>query len=229
MTDRYFLYIYKIQTKINQIQRNMKYFNDDFKEKLYETIEDIENHSLVETVAVIKSHTAKYRDVSLWFAFAFMTLLFTFFMFSPFEFNVYLIYFFSVLSFPFAYLFMELLPPLKRLFIRSSRLQRQSEIMARAVFQKGGIRFTEEKIGVLFFVALFERSIYIIPDRGAETLVPQEDWDKMKPDFHSIFSADNPADAFLTELQKTKNIFAENIPPFIDDINELPDDLDVEF
>lgn len=207
----------------------MKYFNDDFKQKLYETIEDIENHSLVETVAVIKSHTAKYRDVSLWFAFAFMAVLFTFFMFSPIEFDVYLIYLFTVLSFPFAFLLMELFPAFKRLFIRNSRLKRQAEIMARAVFQKGGLRFTEEKIGVLFFAALFERIVFIIPDRGAETAVPEEDWENMRREFQNIFRSSDSGEAFLDVLRKTKPVFAEYIPPVPDDINELPDDLDVEF
>lgn len=206
----------------------MKQFNEDFKEKLYETIEDIENHSLVETVAVIKSHTAKYRDISLWFAFALMAALFSFFMFSPWEFNVYLIYFVSLLSFPFGYFLMELLPGFKRAFLSKKRLLRQSEIMARAIFQKGGIRHTMEKIGVLFFVAVFERCVIILPDRGAETAVPTEDWEAMNKDFANIFAAPDKGEAFIQALKKTQNVFAENIPPVENDINELPDDLEVE-
>ncbi len=206
----------------------MKNFNQDFKAKLYETIEDIENNSLVEVVAVIKAKSGAYRDISLWFAAAFMFLTYSFFMFSPFEFGVYFIYFFSLFSFVVGYLLAELIKPLKKILTNKKRLIRNTDIYARAVFQKGGIRFTNEKIGVLIYVSLFEKRVKLIADRGAFTLVPNEFWSKFKKDFNSIFESDNAADAFIVELQKTKAIFAEYILPIENDINELPDDLEVD-
>ncbi len=206
----------------------MKQFNDDFKEKLYATIEDIEDNSMVEVVAVIKPNTAKYRDVSLWSAFVFMAAMFSFFMFMPWVLSPYVIYLLTLFAFPLGYFLMELMPNLKRAFISKKRMLRQSEIMARAVFQKGGIRHTMEKIGVLFFVGLFERSVIIVPDRGAETSIPIEDWEEMNRNFAAIFSKENKSEAFIEALKKTKPIFAENIPPIENDINELPDDLEVE-
>ncbi|MEA2042736.1 MAG: TPM domain-containing protein [Bacteroidota bacterium] len=206
----------------------MKKFNEEFKKNLYETIEDIENHSLTEAVAVVKSESGDYKNVSLWFAFAVMALLYTFFMFAPVEFNVYVIYLVSLFSFPLSYFIVEFLPVFKRLLVPNTKLHKQAEIYARAVFQKGGIRFTQERIGVLFYVSLFEKSVVIVADRGAETAVPAEDWERMKMGFTSIFSASNPAEAFIEKLQETKPVFAENIPPVENDINELPDDLEVE-
>jgi len=206
----------------------MKKFNQDFKAKLYETIEDIENNSLVEIVAVVKSKSGEYQNVSLWFASVAMFLAYSYFMFAPPEFGVYFIYFGTLFSFGIVYLLIELIKPLKRFLTKKKRLTRNTDIYARAVFQKGGIRFTNEKIGVLFYVSLFEKSVKIIADRGAFTLVPNEFWSKFKKDFNSIFEADNAADAFITELQKTKAIFAEYILPIENDINELPDDLEVD-
>ena len=206
----------------------MKYFNEVFKENLYETIEDIENHSLTEAVAVVKSHSAQYRNVSLWFGFGLLASLYSFFMFSPFDFDVYIIYIVSLLSFPFGYLLVEFIPALKRLLVSNSRLQKQSEIYARAIFQKGGIRFTDKKIGVLFYVSIFEKTVTILPDRGAQTAIPEDDWKNMRGGFSTIFNTKDPAKAFIEELKKTKPIFAENILPIENDINELPDDLEVE-
>ena len=206
----------------------MKRFNKDFKAKLYETIEDIENNSLVEVVAVVKAKSGNYRDISLWFAAIFMFSTYSFFMFSPPEFGVYFIYFFSLLSFFLGYLIAELIKPLKRILTKKKRLIRNTDIYARAIFQKGGIRFTNEKIGVLFYVSLFEKRVKIIADRGAFTLVPNEFWRQFKNNFNTIFKTDNPADAFISELKKTKDIFAEYILSIENDINELPDDLEVE-
>ena len=206
----------------------MKKFNEDFKAKLYKTIEDIENNSLIEVVAVVKANSGKYRDVSLWVAIVVMFLTYTFFMFSPFVFEVYFIYFFSLLSLILAYLLVELIKPIKRLFTKKKRLIKNTDIYARAVFQKGGIRFTNDKIGMLIYVSLFEKRVKIIADRGAFTLVPNEFWREFKYDFISIFEKDNEADAFIEELKKMKPIFAEYILPIENDINELPDDLEVE-
>jgi len=206
----------------------MKQFNENFKSKLYETIEDIENNSLVEVVAVIKAKSGNYRDISLWIAFVFMFLVSSFFMFSPIEFDPYLMYFFTFLSFIIAYLTSELIKSFKRIFIKKARMKRNTDIYTRAVFQKGGIRFTNEKIGVLIYVSLFERRIKILADRGAFTLVPDELWKQMKTDFNSIFKSNNVADEFIIELKKTKEIFAKYILPIENDINELPDDLEVE-
>ncbi len=206
----------------------MKRFNEDFKSKLYDTIEDIENNSLVEIVAIIKSKSGIYRDISLWFAIAVMFVASSFFMFSPIIFDVYMIYVFSFLIFILAYLFSELFKSLKRLFIKDKRMTRNIDIYARAIFQKGGIRFTQEKIGVLIYVSLFEKKVKLIGDRGAFTLVPNELWKEMKKDFNSIFDKDDVPAAFIKELQKTKEIFAEFIFPIENDINELPDDLEVE-
>jgi len=206
----------------------MKHFNENFKTKLYETIEDIENNSMVEVVAVVKKKSGEYQNVPLWFASVTMFLTYTFFMFYPIIFNVYFIYLATLFSFVFIYFLTGLVKPIKRFLSKKKRLIRNVDIYARAIFQKGGIRFTSEKIGVLFYVSLFEKRVKIIADRGAFTLVPNEYWRQFKKDFNDIFETDNPADAFIEELKKTKAIFAEYILPIENDINELPDDLDVE-
>jgi len=205
----------------------MKQFNDEFKSKLYETIADIENNSQVEIVAIFRSSSGKYRDVSLWAALAFMFAASSFFMFSPIEFDIYMIWLFTFVSFIFAYFLMEVLKPLKRVFVSKKRMKRHADLYGRAIFQKGGIRFTSEKIGVLIYLSEFERKVVIIPDRGACTLVPDDYWNQFENGFSSVFKERNIAEAFINELKKTKKIFSEYILPVENDINELPDDLEI--
>ncbi len=205
----------------------MKRFGENFKSKLSKTIKDIENNSLVEIVAVVKAKSADYKDVSLRIAFAGMALLFSWLMFSDFEINVYYIYFITIISFVVFYFLSELIKPFQVLFISKKRMKRNVEIYARALFQKGGVRFTKDKIGVLFFVSLFEKQVYIIPDRGALTALPDDDWQTIRNNFQTIFKSNDISDAFIAELQKCKSIFANYIPPVENDINELPDDLDL--
>lgn len=206
----------------------MKRFNEEFKTSLYETIKDIENNSLVEVVSIIKAQSGKYRDVSLWFGLAVLLVFYTFFMFAPIDFYVSVIYLFTILSFFVGYFFLELVPSLKRKFINQKKLEKSAEIYARAIFQKGGIRFTKDKIGVLIYVSLFEKKVTIIADRGAETYVPDEEWTNIKSGFQNIFDKSSITTAFIEELSNCKAIFSQYIPPIENDINELPDDLEVE-
>ncbi len=90
------------------------------------------------------------------------------------------------------------------------------------------MRFTNDKIGVLFYFSVFEQRAFIIADRGAQTAVPQEEWDEINKQFSTIFEKPNPADALLNNLQNLKTIFHTYIPPIENDINELPDNLDVD-
>ncbi|OQY03471.1 MAG: hypothetical protein B6I20_04960 [Bacteroidetes bacterium 4572_117] len=206
----------------------MKLFKEDFKTKLYQTIDEIEDSSLVEVVAMIKSQSGRYIDVSFAAGAVFMFLVYTYFMFAPTIYNVYLIYFLSIVSFFIGFSVVEFIAPIKRILTNKKRKQKQVELFARASFQKGGIRHTSEKVGVLIYVSLFEKKVFIIADRGAETALPDEEWKKIKTGFQNIFSTQNIANEFIGQLKNCKTIFSGYIPSTEDDVNELPDNLDVD-
>ncbi len=205
----------------------MKRFDENFRSKLFDTIKKIEDSSLVEIVVIIKPASGKYRDVPVWSGVVFAILLYTFFMFSHIEFDVYLIYAFTILAFFLAWSIVAATNFIQKIFVKKSRKQTNVEIKARAIFQKGGIRFTQERIGVLFYVSLLEKMVFILPDRGAEHSIPDEEWKNMHSDFQTIFKADDIAAELLHKLDNWQPVFAKYIPPVENDINELPDDMEV--
>ena len=209
----------------------MKQFNEDFKNKLYQTISDIEDNSLVEVVTIIRQQSAKYKDVGLLVAAIFTGIVLIFIMFVPIVIEEYdaLIFVFTFLSFLFAFFLTMNVPGLLKLFIKQKRIDKNVEIMARAIFQKGGIRFTDKKIGVLFFISYFEQKVVIVADRGAQLSVPQEDWDSIQAQFDTCFKEGSVSENILKVLSNTKDIFNSYIPPVENDINELPDNLEVDF
>ncbi len=206
----------------------MRKFDEKFKTKLYQTIEDIENNSLVEVVAMIKANSGNYRDVSFFTGAVVLFLAYTYFMFAPTIFDVYLIYFMTIIAFVIGFALVEFIPPIKKVLSGKKRKEKNVEVYSRAIFQKGGMRHTKEKIGVLIYVSLFEKKIKIVADRGAKTMVPAEEWDKIKTDFQEVFNASDFQTAFLEKLKNCQTIFSKYIPPVEDDINELPDDLDID-
>lgn len=206
----------------------MKQFNQDFKTELYKTISDIENNSLVEIVSIVKKHSDTYPDIPLIISAIITLVVYSLLMFVNFQFTDYLFFFVPILTFILMAAVFTKFKKLNKLFIGKERQKKAVEIMARAVFQKGGIHNTNSKIGILFYISVFEKMVYILPDKGAETSVPLEEWDKIRNNFSSIFLKKNYAFAFIEELQKCKTVFNQYVPPIENDINELPDDLNVE-
>lgn len=202
--------------------------NQEFKTKLYKTIKEIEDNSLVEVVAIIKTQSGAYKDISYGVGAVVLFLAYTYFMFAPAVFDVYLIYFMTIASFFLGFSIIEFILPLKRLLTSEKRKNKQVELYARAIFQKAGIRHTSEKIGILIYVSLFEKKTTIIADSGAEEALPSEEWKTLRTNFQGIFGTQDVLAALIKQLKISKETFSEYIPSVEDNVNELPDNMDVE-
>ncbi|MEQ1529468.1 MAG: hypothetical protein ABL925_09135 [Methylococcales bacterium] len=201
-------------------------FNEHFRTRLWQSIADIEQQSQVELVVIIKDSSAGYEDIPLIWGCAAAFLSFSYIMFAPNLFDDLVVYFAPIAAFALAWL-MARMPLLKRLSIPVSRRQKAVQIMARALFQKGGIQHTRNKIGVLIYCSVLEQSVYVLADRGAELALPAEEWALIKADLQQIFTAKQPDQALLTKLAAFKPVFNRYIPPVADDLKELADDLEI--
>lgn len=210
----------------------MKNYTSDFlqptfKKKFANVIAQIESTSEVEIVVAIKPISAFYYELYLISGVIFAFITFTFFIFAPLVFGDYLIYMGTIASFfigiSFGFLFKNILKNL----LSKKILERNVELMARALFQKGGINHTKEKIGVLILFSLFEKKHFIVADRKARNLIPFQEWEKIDKNFEKVFTSKKPSQVLLEELLKTKEIFNKFLPPVENDINELPDDLEI--
>jgi putative membrane protein len=121
-----------------------------------------------------------------------------------------------------------ILPFMQRLLAGKKRKQRNVEVMARALFQKGGLHHTSTKIATLIYISLLEKMLYVVADRGAQMAIPEEKWQKITADLQSIFNANNPPEALLIELATCKDTFHRYIPALENNINELPDNLSID-
>jgi len=206
----------------------MSKFNEDFKTELYQVIENIEDASQVEVVTIIKGNSGNYTDISFFLGVFLMFWAYTFFMFAPTIFDVYLIYFLTIAAFFIGFILVEFIKPIKRILSGRKRLNKNVDIYSRAIFQKGGLRHTKDKVGILIYVSLFENKINIIADKGVENIVPDAEFESIKSSFQKVFKASNFQGAFIETLRNCKKIFSKYLPKKEDDINELPDKLNID-
>ena len=203
-------------------------FDEEFRTRLWDTIAEIENHSCVEIVTILRTNSAEHWDALWGWGAISAFVVFTVMMFSPVVYGDYLLYLAPLCGFLAGWIAALKLPVLRKVFISKKRRCRQVEIMARAIFQKGGIRHTSAKIGILIYGSLFERMIYVLPDRGAAERIPQAEWTRIKQGFQKIFRQPKAPEAFLAHLQSCQPIFSRYLPSVDNDINELPDNLQVD-
>ena len=92
-------------------------------------------------------------------------------------------------------------------------------------FLSHNLHHTKERTGVLIFVAVAERYIEIIADKGINDKVGEEQWESIVDDFRSALHIGHTAKGFVTAIEACGALLAEAFPVRTDDENELPDQL----
>lgn len=204
------------------------YFNDDVRLNIGRVISEIESQSHVELVVLIKSRVHGYAEYPLAIGASLAFVALSYFRFSNDFYEDWVVYAGTILSFVLGAVLCGGIPSLLRLMVGKKRLEKSVEIMARACFQKGGIHHTQDKTGVLIFIAVWERQIVIIPDRGVQLAIPHQKWKHIEQDFKRVFQSRNPAKELIAKLEGMLTVFSQYIPQVEGDINELPDNLEID-
>ncbi len=117
---------------------------------------------------------------------------------------------------------------LQRPFLLPHRLETEVRLRALRAFYEKGLYRTREATGVLFFISLFERKVWILADRGIHARIEE---DRLQSSARSVARAirDGRAAATLcAEIEAVGKVLAEHFPPRADDVNELPDEVLIE-
>lgn len=202
---------------------------EKFKKRLSSAIEEIEAVSQVEIVSVIHPKSGSYMEIPLLFGSVAMLAVFTFLMFFPVVFGDYLFYTVTTTTFLAGVIVGIYFPALQLLTIKKTRLMKNTEIMARAVFQKAGIYNTKNRVGILVFISFFEKQAAVIMDKGVEEKLPGDIIDKMRIDFTRSIKSKQANNEIIRTFETYKSVFEEYIPQTENDVNELPESIEIDF
>lgn len=93
------------------------------------------------------------------------------------------------------------------------------------IFEKIGMHATEDRNGVLIFLAVKSKQFAIIGDRGINAKVPENFWDKVKDVMEKHFRNGDFTEGLVQGILLAGNQLKEHFPYKKDDINELPDEI----
>jgi uncharacterized membrane protein len=103
----------------------------------------------------------------------------------------------------------------------------KGDVMDRAayIFKLLGIHKTEQRNGVLFYLALENRKFAILGDKGIHTKVPEDFWDTIKQTLLNQFRDGRFTEGLVEGITMAGQKLKEHFPHMADDVNELGDDV----
>lgn len=96
---------------------------------------------------------------------------------------------------------------------------------AKEIFHLLHMDETEEKNGVLFYVAVKDKQFAIIGDSGIDKVVPDDFWESVKNTVTSEFSKGNKANGLVLGIVEAGQKLQQFFPFQKDDKNELSDEI----
>lgn len=102
------------------------------------------------------------------------------------------------------------------------------EKAARKAFVRLGMNRTEQRNGILFFVVPSRKRFVILGDEGIHNKVGQKFWDEVAGAVSLYFKKGEFTEGLVHGVKKAGKRLKLHFPHALDDINELPDDVDYE-
>jgi putative membrane protein len=96
---------------------------------------------------------------------------------------------------------------------------------ADSVFLHEEVFATRARSGVLVYISLFERQVFVIADKGLAAAVDPGYWRELGGRLAADFNSENPGTSFLAALDDLIKNVAPRFPASDDNPNEVPDGL----
>jgi uncharacterized membrane protein len=93
------------------------------------------------------------------------------------------------------------------------------------IFSRIGMHATENRNGVLFYLAVRNKEFAIIGDGGINAKVPDNFWDKTSNTIQKHFKSGKYSEGLIEGILMAGRQLKEHFPHKRDDVNELPDEI----
>jgi putative membrane protein len=110
---------------------------------------------------------------------------------------------------------------LRRLLVSSGERLPEVERAAQAAFFRHGLHRTRQASGVLIFIALFERRVHILADRGIDQRLPAGAWQALVDPLREGIAGGAPAAAICSAVAAVGHLLARHFPAGQENPDEL--------
>ncbi|MDD5760065.1 MAG: TPM domain-containing protein [Desulfobulbaceae bacterium] len=113
-------------------------------------------------------------------------------------------------------------------FTPAGQINLRVEKRAIQAFYEKGLHKTRDASGVLFFLSLFERKVWVVADQGIYQKITQDELQTYTRHIVEGIKSGKKTEALCHEISRFGQLLALHFPIRPDDTNELPNDVIVE-
>ncbi|HQH44151.1 MAG TPA: hypothetical protein PLJ17_10295 [Syntrophorhabdaceae bacterium] len=202
-----------------------RFFKKEEKERIKKAIASAEARTAGEIATMIVDASSDYRDAEVMggvLLAGLVSLIITVFAFHS-SLWLYIPITF-ILFFPCREVFKRF-PRMKMAFIGKKRMEK--EVMERAIrgFYEKGLYKTRDNTGVLFFISLLERKVWVIADKGIHRNMEQYTLNRFANIVSRGIKEGRACDALCEAIFEIGEVLARYYPVSKDDVNELSDEM----
>lgn len=128
------------------------------------------------------------------------------------------------LYFP-AQLLISRVPLLQRPFIARQRLSEAVRERAVRAFYEKGLYRTRDETGILVFISVFERKVWILGDRGINARIPAASWQQLVELLTAGLREGRACETLCQVIARCGEELSRHFPRESDDSNELSDEI----
>jgi len=114
---------------------------------------------------------------------------------------------------------------LKKLFIGIKRREEAVSLRAERAFFERGLYKTKKNTGVLFFLSLLERKVWVLADKGIHEKMDQGTLNRFANEVSRGVREGRACDALSQAIQEIGVLLSRHFPITAGDTDELPDDV----
>ena len=202
-----------------------RFFGEEERRRLREATKSAESLTIGEIVVMVVEGSDHYRDAEA-IGGIFAGVLFSFIVTVAF-FNSSL---WSFIPLSFIFFFPSLLlfrkvPTLKMTFTTRERKREAVQQRALRAFYEKGLHRTKMNTGVLFFLSLLERKVWVLADRGIYEKIDQETLNGFAGIVTQGVRDHHACDALCEAIRQMGELLARHFPKTRDDTDELSDEV----
>lgn len=204
-----------------------KFLSGEERQRILETVKAAEKHTAGEIVPMVVSVSDHYPMANVIGAAAFalpLALVLTDLLGSAFWIggqNMWLFLGLFTVLFAVFHAVVARLPRLKRWFVSQREIDEEVEEAAFKSFYGEGLHRTREETGVLIFISVFERKVFVLADRGIDARVDKNCWQEIVQQIAAGIRRHRQAAAICEAVQRVGERLREHFPINADDTDEL--------
>lgn len=201
------------------------FFSDEEKERIKRSVESAEGRTSGEIATMVVDHSDRYHEADVLGGLLVSGLAALIISIAIQHETIWsYIPMVAILYIPARLLFIRI-PRLKFPFINKARMMHAVRERAVRAFYEKGLYRTRDENGILIFISLLERKVWILGDKGVNRQIPHETWQSHAHEIAAGIRGGNVCDALCAVIEKCGKVLAEHFPRKEDDTNELSDDI----